>query len=890
MSQSRRALIPLLLATALSGAGHTLAQEPAELRNALAHFVARSSESSDAQLDTLGAAFNILQLPAIAAGLDWVELSLGPQPDAYEVLCRWQFWQGRRLDPRNEGLWSLPHGDRRRILAPVAAAELIQLRALARMAERRGHAVDALAWRRDERILERRLLDRLFDPGRGSYGHSDSTGIGSGWTSDLTALATVGTGAACIQDATESIVARAFELDTGQTEFDDVAYSAVLDPHSGWATSPAAAALGPDLFAFLVRRALDHTRQAQLGRTVTRVLRGYGVESNVARVRLGNQQIDIPSAAFGSPHYAQTRAALDYLGRSELITQADYRQLRDMVDATHGTEFPDSVATKLLSSLATWRSRELKPIRRSFLREGEVELPAPNGEGATAFRFGERDVSLWGEEAIREITQDVLAYFLREDRDSGFDAHVEPRSAAPGTTPRLVITARSEADLHRFDPEGWRVRWTDGVLARPGADLELRAIDARSWAAELPAVPNDLGIWWVLSEHETLRLRQPPGIAVVEPVFTRILASGPPAEDGTQHYEFIVRNQVDAPLDAQLNIDHTNEWNIEPADMHQLQLGAGQTARLNFVMRPTQALGPGTYPVTWSLHHDGELVHSESHDLAVHFQWIWLGGFAPDPRKGLATRTAGDAVADLSLQANTLEGERGWQHIPSPRLLPEGWVELVPAEAPRGIYYALTAISSESAEILARVETTAEAIVEVNSEPLLKCEGFKRSDQNDSLLRFGGNHILVKMLAGGGSAGRFRLVMQDIEGTPLKAVENRLERLMDGYAYLRGGTTTIQTDEGEIVVESDPYVLIPVTFHRAGVSSVSVVGSFNGWSPTATPMVEVEKGKWRAEIRLNRGRFEYKFAVDGTRWVPDPNNPLGVPDGFGGRNSVIVLE
>jgi hypothetical protein len=108
---------------------------------------------------------------------------------------------------------------------------------------------------------------------------------------------------------------------------------------------------------------------------------------------------------------------------------------------------------------------------------------------------------------------------------------------------------------------------------------------------------------------------------------------------------------------------------------------------------------------------------------------------------------------------------------------------------------------------------------------------------------------------------------------------------MDDYAYLAGSAAP---EEGE--QREERYILIPIVYQNANAKSVSVVGSFNGWSPAATPMVNTGDGKWRAAIRLGPGQFEYKLIVDADRWITDPNNPLFTADGFGGRNSLLVLE
>ena len=72
-------------------------------------------------------------------------------------------------------------------------------------------------------------------------------------------------------------------------------------------------------------------------------------------------------------------------------------------------------------------------------------------------------------------------------------------------------------------------------------------------------------------------------------------------------------------------------------------------------------------------------------------------------------------------------------------------------------------------------------------------------------------------------------------------------------------------------------------------SSVTVVGDFNGWDPGATPMRRRDTGAWVAAIPVQPGRHLYAFIVDGDRWIPDPAAPLAPEDGFGIRNSVIVV-
>ena len=80
-------------------------------------------------------------------------------------------------------------------------------------------------------------------------------------------------------------------------------------------------------------------------------------------------------------------------------------------------------------------------------------------------------------------------------------------------------------------------------------------------------------------------------------------------------------------------------------------------------------------------------------------------------------------------------------------------------------------------------------------------------------------------------------------------------------------------------------------FHDDSAHSVSVAGDFNGWSQVATPLKQNESGLWFAEFGVpGAGRFEYKFIINGRRWIEDPCNGLKAPDNYGGLNSVLVIE
>ena len=86
--------------------------------------------------------------------------------------------------------------------------------------------------------------------------------------------------------------------------------------------------------------------------------------------------------------------------------------------------------------------------------------------------------------------------------------------------------------------------------------------------------------------------------------------------------------------------------------------------------------------------------------------------------------------------------------------------------------------------------------------------------------------------------------------------------------------------------------LRPVQFMLVAPAAnrVALVGEFNDWDPTATPMVRVPGGAWHVALPLASGRHVYAFVVDGTSWVADPQAPLAPEGWFGARNSVLLVN
>ena len=84
--------------------------------------------------------------------------------------------------------------------------------------------------------------------------------------------------------------------------------------------------------------------------------------------------------------------------------------------------------------------------------------------------------------------------------------------------------------------------------------------------------------------------------------------------------------------------------------------------------------------------------------------------------------------------------------------------------------------------------------------------------------------------------------------------------------------------------------VVKFVFVAPQARQVSVVGDFNGWNATTTPMVRTANDSvWTVTLPLTTGRHVYSFLVDGN-WSVDPNAPLAPDDGFGHANSVKIVR
>jgi AMP-activated protein kinase-like protein len=76
--------------------------------------------------------------------------------------------------------------------------------------------------------------------------------------------------------------------------------------------------------------------------------------------------------------------------------------------------------------------------------------------------------------------------------------------------------------------------------------------------------------------------------------------------------------------------------------------------------------------------------------------------------------------------------------------------------------------------------------------------------------------------------------------------------------------------------------------HAPDAGSVYLAGSFNGWDPARTLLRKDKHGRWKIEMVLPPGKYQYRFVVDGV-WTNDPRSRELATNEFGGSNSVLTI-
>ena len=70
-----------------------------------------------------------------------------------------------------------------------------------------------------------------------------------------------------------------------------------------------------------------------------------------------------------------------------------------------------------------------------------------------------------------------------------------------------------------------------------------------------------------------------------------------------------------------------------------------------------------------------------------------------------------------------------------------------------------------------------------------------------------------------------------------------------------------------------------------------LAGGFNGWNPldSTYQLSKGADGTWSCVVKIDKGRWEYKFVVDGQMY-PDLHSKELESDGTGGQKSLVTVQ
>ena len=78
-------------------------------------------------------------------------------------------------------------------------------------------------------------------------------------------------------------------------------------------------------------------------------------------------------------------------------------------------------------------------------------------------------------------------------------------------------------------------------------------------------------------------------------------------------------------------------------------------------------------------------------------------------------------------------------------------------------------------------------------------------------------------------------------------------------------------------------------YYAPQAQKVALGGTFNDWNPAGTPLKKEKNGKWKVDLKLAPGRYEYRYRVDGD-WQNDQRPVECVPNAFGSWNCVLEIQ
>jgi hypothetical protein len=309
-----------------------------------------------------------------------------------------------------------------------------------------------------------------------------------------------------------------------------------------------------------------------------------------------------------------------------------------------------------------------------------------------------------------------------------------------------------------------------------------------------------------------------------------------------------------------------------------------ELTHLPITVTPSARAAPGTYPFSLSVELDGKTIGNFEDALVLPMRWFSLGPLSLSNFKSKGILTYQDSFHETFTSP---AGQRiAWREVPDDAVDERG------AVLPRRIYnrpasecfLLYTVVDAPRRMTVSwRLETANRSALWINSERVLTTENdYEDSFSGISELRDGFNSLLIASCRNEAN-DRLRFEFSDTNGLPIHGLTNDIDELISTLA----GESPASRAADE---EKDRLKRVTLSLDNPDAARVAVIGSFNTWDPDATPMDKNEGGVWEVTLFLSPGTYSYKFLIDGELKITDPASDNIEPDGFGGFNSILVVE
>ncbi len=376
------------------------------------------------------------------------------------------------------------------------------------------------------------------------------------------------------------------------------------------------------------------------------------------------------------------------------------------------------------------------------------------------------------------------------------------------------------------------------------------------------------------------------GTYITKPVsFTVRFPRGTTLSGGSVPVELHVKKHLSAP-----SIIHA-EWfspaGLIPIEGRSLETRMPEhtnelTATMNILV-PTPCR-PGSFPFILKIFANGEDMGTVSSRFFKHYQWLFVGPFA-ERLELLDAHYPPDSRINLFDTYNGARQRVYWRSLPVSSYGDDGQIVLDTLLPDGSVGFLYTVIESATArKTTVLFESNSPAILYINGDPLVRVDPSESSstERITVSLKNGMNNVLIKTLSEDDPV--VFLQLGDEEDLTSDEFNNNLWELVDGYEEIQN-IGRKQADDGEHKQRR-----VTLTYRGPDANSVSVVGSFNGWSPAHSRMHKNKYDEWEINLFLPPGRYAYRFLVNNSSEVLDPACPSQEPDGYGGSNSVLYIE